>query len=470
MIQAAVIAVNRFGLGARPNELAQVALDPKAWLFKQMTSLQFDNQIANTTSAFEMFSAHRKTRTQRRKSQAAASDAMMENKKPSMAAAEMTNYGKLMRQTQKALLVDGFWQSVQTSQPFSMRLLDFFSNHFSVSTSTVQLNVLGPLLEREAIAPNLFGQFEDLLIAVIKHPAMLLYLDNPYSIGPRSKAGKKNNKRGLNENLAREILELHTLGVDGAYSIDDIQSLAKAISGWSVSHPRDAKQQGFVYRENFHEPGKRLVLGKSYRNIYGEKGVRQGEFILKDLARHPATARFVSHKLAQYFISDNPDTALVNAMANTWQKTNGNLHAVMTTLIEHDSSWQPERQKFKTPREFVVSTLRAIEAKPDKPRYFFKGIIYHLTEMGQQPFEAGSPAGYSNHSDAWTGSDALMKRIDWVNKLNAVTPKSSTNVLTLAEQLFADTLSEQTVLTIKRAESAKQARTLLFMSPEFQRR
>ena len=477
--QQAVIAVNRFGLGARSNELEQAAINPKGWLLKQMVSPQFNtplinSQLVNTELAFKQFSAHRANRVMRNKMQNdMAASSMSGIKSGAAKTGGMTNYAKQMRQTQKQLLVDSLWQSVETSQPFNIRLLDFFSNHFSVSSSTVQLNVLAPLLEREAIAPHLFGRFEHMLIAVVKHPAMLLYLDNAQSTGPnstvgrRSKARRINKGRGLNENLAREILELHTLGIDGGYRIGDIQTLAKAISGWSVSHPKDVKQKGFVYRENMHEPGTRRLLGKNYKE---RRSTQQGERILKDLARHPSTARFVSYKLAQYLISDKPSDELVDAMSDTWQKTNGDLHAVITALVKHDDSWQLERQKFKTPREFVVSALRALEANPNKPKSFFNGIIYHLNEMGQSPFNAGSPAGYSANAEAWTGSDALMKRIDWVNRLNVVTPKLNGTVLALSQQLFADNVSEPTLLAIKRAETARQARTLLFLSPEFQRR
>lgn len=477
--QLAVIAVNRFGLGARPGELVQAAKDPQLWLKNQMVSPQFDPQLADTKTAFEKFSAHRKIRGQQKKiakaqvqsmilepSTVDQSTSMQVMKKNKAMAGGQTRYAKLMRQTQKNLLMSGLWESIETTQPFSMRLLDFFSNHFSVSTSTAQLKVVAPLLEREAIAPYLFGHFEDMLIAVIKHPAMLMYLDNTRSTGPHSKAGRYNKKRGINENLAREIFELHTLGVDGGYHIGDIQELAKALTGWSVSYPADQQQEGFVFRENLHEPGTRIILAKRYRH----EDQRQVEAILKSLARHPSTAKFLSYKLASHFISDQPAPALVAAMATRWQDTNGNLSAVMTTLIEHKGSWQPERQKFKTPREFMVSTLRSIGLEQKSARGFLTGLVYHLTEMGQAPFSAGSPAGYSTYAEDWSGSDALIKRIDWVNRLVTVSPKSLLSAVDLAQQLFAGDISERTLKVLKGAETAQQAYTLLFMSPEFQRR
>ncbi|MDG2473321.1 MAG: DUF1800 domain-containing protein [Pseudomonadales bacterium] len=477
--QHAVIAVNRFGLGARPRDLVKAAKDPQLWLKNQMFSPQLNSQLADTKTAFEQFSAHRKIRGQQKKSAKMQVQSMMLEqptadqsmsmqimKSNKSIASGQTRYAKLMRQTQKNLLIDSLWQSVETTEPFSMRLLDFFSNHFSVSSSTALLKVVAPLLEREAIAPHLFGHFEDMLIAVMKHPAMLMYLDNARSTGPNSRAGRYNKKRGINENLAREIFELHTLGVDGGYHIGDIQELAKALTGWSVSYPADQLQEGFIFREKLHEPGTRIILAKRYRH----EGQRQVEAILKALARHPSTAKFLSYKLACHFISDQPDPDLVSAMATRWQDSKGNLSAVMTTLIEHPSSWQLQRQKFKTPREFVVSTLRSVGLEQKSARGFLTGLVYHLTEMGQAPFSAGSPAGYSTYAKDWSGSDALIKRIDWVNRLVTVSPKLSFSALDLAKQLFADDVSERTLKVLAGAETARQAYTMLFMSPEFQRR
>ena len=453
-VQEAIIAVNRFGLGARSKELIEAQVNPKQWLLSQMVPPSFDLSRINTESAFRQFAIYRE---EQKRAREITNDS---NNK------EMVNFSKPLRQTQKKILFDGFWHSVETTQPFSVRLLDFFSNHFSVSTSSIPLYTLAPLLEREAIAPFIFSRFEDMLIAVIQHPAMLIYLDNTKSTGPNSKIGRNNKKRGLNENLAREIFELHTLGLDSGYKINDIQELAKAISGWSISYPHEIKKFGFIYRDRQHEPGTRIILGREYRDL----GIQQGRAILRDLARDPNTARFISNKLVTYFINDKPDELLVNDMVDTWIKTKGDLRQVITTLIEHHKSWDFDRNKFKTPREFVVSTLRALNLNRNISRPFFKSIVYHIATLGQQPFGSGSPSGYPLKASAWTGSDALMKRIDWVNRLNAVVPKLKTNTLEIAQQLFGDFITEQTLRSIKRAESDRQARTLLFMSPEFQRR
>lgn len=458
----AVIAVNRFGLGARGSELAAAARDPRQWLTQQMVSPSYGASRFTTVAAFQQFSEYRQRVRDQRKAPAQNESSNMQAKGPSGAG---TTPAKVIRQTQRALIFDGLWQSIMSAEPFSMRMLDFFSNHFSVSMTSIQLNVLAPLLERDAVAPHLFGQFEDMLIAVIKHPAMLVYLDNTQSTGPASRVGKK-RQRGLNENLAREILELHTLGIDGGYSLGDIRELARALSGWSISRPRDKAQKGFVYRRDMHEPGARTLLGRRYRD--GE--VEQGEQMLRDLARHPATGRFVCHKLAQHLVSDMPDEGLVDAMSAQWQQTNGNLGAVIRVLIAHDASWREERQKFKTPREFVISTLRALEIQEDSPPRFLRQLHRHLRDMGQAPFGSGSPAGYPISNRHWDGADALMKRIDWANTVVAVSAQSNKSALEISSRLFSTQLDGATRQAMERAETDRQARALLFLSPDFQRR
>ncbi len=342
-----------------------------------------------------------------------------------------------------------------------MRLLDFFSNHFSVSDSNQSMMVLSPILEREAIAPNLFGKFEDLLIAVEQHPAMLVYLNNDRSVGPSSQRGKK--LRGLNENLAREILELHTLGIGGGYRLQDVRELALAISGWSITNENDVGRVGFKFRNKSHEPGQRNILGTSY----AEAGLTQGHAVLRDLARHKKTAQFISYKLAQHLIADEPPKDLVAAMVDTWMKTNGNIKAVITTLVKNSQSWDYEAKKFKTPREFVVSTFRAVNNSQPIDQSLLNIGLRVLGLMGQSPFNAGSPAGYSHLNRAWMGSNALMKRIDWVNLVSRrvrETPQSIVN------RIFDSQLSPLTVKLLAGAESRAQGLALFLLSPEFQRR
>ncbi|MEH6550580.1 MAG: DUF1800 domain-containing protein [Pseudomonadales bacterium] len=446
------IAVNRYGLGSRPGEWQAAKRDPKQWLLDQMVSPQFDPAVGNLDMAYDALAVSRDMKKQKKQMLAQGMEAEKGKNDPT-------------KGLQRNLIRDGFERSLMTEQPFSMRMFDFFSNHFSITTGGNVLGAVGPLLEREAIAPNLFGRFEHMLLAVEQHPAMLVYLNNEKSIGPHSRMGKKKGG-GLNENLAREILELHTLGVDGGYDLDDIQQLAMAISGWSVSRGRDKEpQQGFIFRQYGHEPGKREILGTSY----SQQGVKQGQAVLRDLAKHPSTARFISQKMVRYFISDEPSSDLVDAMENTWMQTGGNIKAVTTTMLGHEDAWAPTLEKFKTPREFVISCLRACDVTPGsrKTARFNKQFVGTLSAMGQAPFKAGSPAGYSSDNESWTGADALMKRIDWVSQL---TDRVKRDPIKVAQQTLGDSLSETTRLAVSRAESRQQGLALLLLSPEFQRR
>ena len=440
--ELATIAVNRFGLGARGSELSDAQLEPREWLLRQLVSPVFDKTLGDTKSAFNVISDIRAYKQRRQQTN---------SRGPKVDEA-------IIRPYKQRLMIDSLELSVETKIPFAFRLLDFFSNHFSVSTSSQSLSILAPTLERDAIAPNLFGKFEDLLIAVEQHPATLIYLNNEKSVGPNSPMGKK--VRGLNENLAREIFELHTLGAGGDFSLDDIRQLAMAISGWSVSDVHETEFSGFKFREKYHEPGSKHILGKSYR----DDGVSQGEAILVDLARHKKTAEFISYKLAQHLIADNPPGELVTAMRDTWIRTEGDLKAVITTMIRHPQSWKSEAQKYKTPREFVISACRAVNDLDTVDEGMLDIALRGLGFMGQKPFGAGSPAGYSQLNRAWMGSDALMKRIDWVNLLSKKTPATVSDV---AERTFASLLSSRTAKSLAGAESRTQGLAMLLLSPEF---
>ena len=441
----ALIAVNRFGLGASGGELSEATQDPEQWLLRQLQSPAFDTALGNTESAYDTIAEIQSYKARHRQNSPG---------EPSVGQKFILPY-------RQRFLMDSLTFSVDTKIPFAVRLLDFFSNHFSVSSLTHSLSILSPTLERDAIAPNLFGKFEDLLIAAVKHPAMLIYLNNEKSVGPNSQEGRR--ARGLNENLAREILELHTLGQGSGYKLEDVRELAMAISGWSVNRENRKKKLGFEFRIKAHEPGVRKVLGKSY----ADSGLDQGQEILRDLARHQKTAEYVSQKLAQHLIADKPPGALVNAMAKAWLETQGDIKAVLTAMVKHKQSWDAEAQKYKTPREFIVSAMRAINHGKAGETRVFKISLRALTQMGQKPFGAGSPAGYSQLNRDWMGSDALMKRIDWANFISKKTDQSPKLV---ADRILDSRLSPLTAALIDGAESRAQGLALLFLSPEFQYR
>lgn len=450
---SAAIAANRFGLGAKPSELEYAEKKPKKWLTAQLTPVSFDQNLPNSNDLLQQLNDYQAIRKQNKKNKVSEEQDKKDKKIRS----------RFIQSTYRKVATDAFVQSINSDNSLAWRLLDFFSNHFSVTANGPVMTVIAATLEREAIADNLFGNFEDMLLAVSKHPAMLIYLNNERSFGPNSKLATKSKRPkkgiGLNENLAREILELHTLGVNGGYSQGDVIELAKGITGWSVANPKRDDDVGFTFRAWGKEPGSRVLLGKTYK----QKGIKQGEAMLKDLATHPSTAKFVCSKLVKHFISDNPDPELVNILVKRWQKTGGNIKEVMQALINSDLAWLAQQQKFKTPREFVQSSLRALNIKSIQ----FKQLFFTLSTFGQQPFNAGSPAGFSDEQQDWDGANALMAKIDWIALL---AKKHSANAETVLQDTLALQPTHHTYKSVIRAESRSQALALMLLSPEFLRR
>ncbi|ARD46034.1 DUF1800 domain-containing protein [Colwellia sp. PAMC 21821] len=442
----AFIALNRFGYGAKEGELNQAVKNPKQWIIEQLQPIAFDNRLPHSNDIFLDHEKYIKEKKHLKKQNNAnqKSNSMLNN---------------MARTNMRLMSADTINKAITSSNSVSWRLLDFFSNHFSVTGNSRLMSGLSSTLEREAIAPNLLGKFEDLLLAVEQHPAMLIYLNNERSFGPNSTISKKRNK-GLNENLAREILELHTLGVKSSYTQFDVIELAKGISGWSVFNPSKERSVGFTFRSNGHEPGIRKLLGISYPS----GGIAQGEQMLRDIAVNPATAKHVCYKLAHHFVSETPSKKLLNIMENTWKHSGGNIKQVMVSLFNSDEAWLDTPQKFKTPREFVISAFRALGTIPPKD----KMLLDSMATLGQKPFNAGSPAGYSDSENDWLGASALMARIDWSVKLSSF--RSKINAEEIMHIALALPPTTHTYKSVIRAESRQQALTLLLMSPEFQRR
>lgn len=471
MTTASMIAVNRFGYGAKPNELILASKSPKEWLIKQLAQsppVAFNSSLPSSSDIFLQLQVYRKNKKAAKKTvkELAGKDLNKPMSREGIVNKKVRNPAlKLLNQ----LASDAIEQAIQSDHSLNWRLLDFFSNHFSVSASGPVMTAIAPTLEREVIAPNLLGNFEDLLVQVCQHPAMLIYLNNERSFGINSqinKNGRGKKKVGLNENLAREILELHTLGVDGGYQQQDVTALAKGITGWSVARIGRDEGSGFLYRANGHEPGNFTLLGKSYKK--SRKNAKQGEMMLRDLANHPATARHVSFKLAHHFISEQPPESLINKMVKRWLATKGNIKEVVITLINAEESWHVDSQKFKTPREFVISSLRSIGGNKKMNQ---RQLMKSLSALGQKPFNAGSPAGFSDSGNDWNGGSALMARIDWSAALSSkLSFKHKVNVENIMTNSFGLHISELSYKTVLRAESKEQAMTLLLMSPEFQRR
>jgi uncharacterized protein (DUF1800 family) len=469
----AAIAANRFGLGARPGELASAGGDPRGWLLAQLhgpyqKSAEL-NGLAPGREILATFLAARAMREAQKKAIARESASDASAVKPALDSVREQLLPHYMAQATARTRI-----ALLSESSFRERLLHFWSNHFAVSVDKpICLGTAGAL-ENEAIRPRIDGRFADLLLAVETHPAMITYLDNERSAGPHSELGVRAARRrrdaapgkiGLNENLAREILELHTLGVDGGYTQSDVTAFAAVITGWSIGGGKGPLAEGepgaFVFRDVLHEPGAKRVLDRRYPDA----GMAQGQAVLRDLAAHPATARHLATKLARHFVADDPPAALVDRLARAYGASDGHLPSVYEALVSADEAWQPEAQKFKQPCEFVYSALRALEAAPEKP----KVLLASFEVLGQRHWSPGSPAGWPDRQADWSGADALMKRIQWSVAL-ADRIGDSRSATATASAALGSLATPHTLKSLERAASGSQALTLLLMSPEFQRR
>jgi uncharacterized protein (DUF1800 family) len=359
--------------------------------------------------------------------------------------------------------------ALHTSAPFVERLVHFWSNHFAVSVDKLLVVGLAGGFEADAIRPHVLGRFEDLLLAVVRHPAMLLYLDQAQSIGPGSPAAlraqeRQQRARGLNENLAREILELHTLGVRSGYSQDDVTEFARALTGWTL--PGDDFVDGgaatFRFVRALHEPGARTVLGRGY----AESGEQQARAILHDLVTAPATARHIARKLARHFVADDPPPALVERLANTFSRSGGDLPSVYRELVASPEAWQPASAKFKSPWEWAISSFRAL-GRSEMPAMQATNL---MAQLGQPVWRPGSPAGYDDMAGTWAAPDALIRRVEVAQRI-AAQAGDAIDARALAPRVLpGGALGEATAAAIHRAESSGTALALLLVSPEFLRR
>ena len=451
MNRDAVIAVNRFGLGAGPGELAAAGADPRGWLAQQAgqpaPAYPEFGRLAHSSEALKEYP--RWIASLRTAGARSVEETFREH------------FGPIILEEVGARLA----AAAATPAPFHERLAWFWANHFTVSAEKPVVFALVGSFEREAIRPHVAGRYADMLLAAASHPAMILYLDNHLSVRrgwkprrpPRSAAFPA--PTGLNENLAREILELHTLGVNGGYTQADVTEFARVLTGWTVG---GQASRGFLFDPARHEPGPRALLGRTY----AEDGVAQGEAVLRDLAAHPATALHVATKLARHFIADEPPPGAVARIARAFRDTDGHLPSVYGALLDCPEAWERPLAKLKSPIEYVVSCLRALPAsRAAKPQALF----FALRGMGQRPFFATSPQGWPDTAQAWAGADALWKRIEWAGIL-AARAGSGVDPLRLASESYGEALGAATRLAIERAESRQQGLALWLASPEFQRR
>jgi uncharacterized protein (DUF1800 family) len=515
--QAALVALNRFGLGARggaSGDFINAASDPRGFVKAELSQpnrvlLEVPGLMSTPDLAQEVF-AYQLEKKQAREA-AAKSGAPMPSeanpaqpsadakpqrrnlsldrmameiapKEPAKESADNANAAmmppdamtpnpakpppqqlNIIQKTYRAEALARLQRAMLADCGFAERLVMFWSNHFCISANKGPLaRMWAGAFEREAIRPHVFGRFGEMLKSVEQHPAMLFFLDNQQSLGPDSRAGQNRN-RGLNENLAREIMELHTLGVGGGYTQDDVTSLARILTGWTF-----AGRQGllgtpgsFIFNANAHEPGPQRWLGKTYE----DSGVAQGEAALADIARHPSTAKFIATKFARHFVADDPPPALVARLQDVFHSSDGDLKALATTLVDSDEAWQTPRTKLRSPYEFLVATGRLLGRMPEDPNRFLGG----LNLLGQPLWSPAGPNGFADTNAAWAAPEGLKLRLDISAQ---VASKLADNIdpRDLLELVAADAASPETRHTIDRAESRQQALALLLMSPEFQRR
>lgn len=441
MSAVGLLAASRFGLGARPGELARIGADPRGWARAQIVgSPELPAMLAGLASSDK---AAAEFGRQRRRSDAAAQNFLQQTAR--QAYVEEAGLRTLAQ--------------IRTGVPLVERLVAFWSNHFTVSVQRPTVLALAGPFEREAIRPHIFGRFADLLLAVTRHPAMLSYLDQVSSIGPNSRAGQR-RQRGLNENLAREILELHTLGVDGGYTQGDVTEFARILTGWSLAGLDDTRPGSYLFRPMIHEPGGKTLLGRRF----AEAGESEGTAALAMLASHRSTARHIATKLARHFIADRPPAAAIERLAAVFATSGGDLRAVTHAVLELPEAWAAPATKIKTPTEFVVSALRATGADPEPQR-----VLPALQLLGQAPYAAPSPAGWPDAADQWLGPESVIRRAEWAAALanrisRAIEPTA------LLAQALGDGARAETRQAVQRAASVVDAIAVVFASPEFQRR
>ena len=351
-----------------------------------------------------------------------------------------------------------------TGDGFRERLVAFWADHFTATGRGAMDGMLPYALVEDAIRPNLTANFEALLMAAILHPAMLLYLDQPQSFGPSSRAGKRQGK-GLNENLARELLELHTLGVGADYGQTDVRQMAELLTGLTYDATR-----GTRFDPRRAEPGAETVLGR----VYGGDEMIPIRQVLRDLAAHPATARHVCGKLAVHFVSDTPDPAMVEAMVAAWDASGGYLMQVYAAMLRHPAAWAMGRSKARQPFDFIVAALRALQIPPqvifDLPDARLRKLILRpMAEMGQPWKAPRGPDGWPEAVSAWITPAGLAARIDWTMRVPAALGDLP-DPAALASRALADAADTALLTAIGRAESVAEGVGLVLASPAFNRR
>jgi uncharacterized protein (DUF1800 family) len=485
---AAALAVHRFGFGPSRDSISAIAGDPRGALLADLdrpgagyvvAKLPSSAAAARAISDFRAEEQAKSKLAQRAKKLAEANNVASlvdcgrsRSNEPCAAPAEAGNRQApqppqppptpLPQQIFQNEAVARYEAAVGAEIGLVERLVWFWSNHFCISADK-DVAMVGAY-EREAIRTHVLGRFGDMLAAVESHPAMLYYLDNVRSMGANSVAGI-NGDKGLNENLAREILELHTLGVRSGYSQADVTSFANVLTGWTSTDAADPAHGGeFLFNKRLHEPGEQTVLGK----FYAEAGVEQGRAVLADLARHTATAQHIAQKLACHFVADAPPPPLVAKLARAFMESDGNLKTVAKTLVTADEAWTPARTKLKRPSEWIVSALRltSVPWNTSAGPWNIGRVLGVQAGLGESLWRPPAPNGWPDTEAAWI--DGIPHRLDVANEFAGRLPNA--DPAALLESGLGPLASNHTREAIAHAESRTQALALLVMAPEFLRR
>jgi uncharacterized protein (DUF1800 family) len=476
------LAAHRFGLGEA--SLDSIGGDAQRWLLAQIgpAEAQRGAELVSGVEGLRRFALYQRTQRAQPAVANPAADA-------AMAGADMSAGMGGQAKPAEQQFVEHFRHIVQadvrarlntaalSSRPFNERLALFWANHFTVSLAKGSTRGLVGAFEREAIRPHIGGSFESLLKAAVHHPGMLRYLDNDNSAGPDSPMVRRRAQRaagrngeppritGLNENLAREVLELHTLGVAGGYSQRDVTEFARVLTGWRVPMRELLEDPPEVPASRFeaawHQPGTKTVLGQSYA-----EGPQALDAVLHDLAVHPSTARFIATKLARHFVADDPPAALVARLQASFSDSGGDLPSLYRTLIRSPEAWAPQPAKLKSPEEFVLSSVRLLKMGEQA---FARVPDGGIGQLGQRVHAAPSPAGWPDRAEEWLGPDAVWKRVEWVTRV-ADRVGRQVDARQLARASLGPLLQESTAQQIERAADGPQALALLLLAPEFQRR
>jgi uncharacterized protein (DUF1800 family) len=521
-----VHVLNRIGFGAASGDIDRVRrMGLQTYIDQQLhPSRLADDGMAARLSSFQTLSKTTRemaeqyflpaqmARQEQQRRQAAQDPAMSAGNPPAerprqeeRPRPEMMNAGQTAAIRMERLALTELAQAKVMRAAYSERqleevLVDFWFNHFNVFAGKGQVRVYLGEYERDAIRPHVLGKFRDLLQATAESPAMLFYLDNWQSAAPEGAArsvpmrpvrpvrpvrpGRRadfprpampaapapapNRRRGLNENYARELMELHTLGVDGGYTQKDVQEVARAFTGWTIANPRQGG--GFRFDPRMHDDGEKIVLG---HKIKGGGGKKDGDDVIALLAKHPSTARFIATKLARRFVADAPPKALVDRGAQRFRETDGDIREVVRAIVTSPEFFAAEayRAKVKTPLEFVVSAVRAtgVQVTNALP------LVQAIRTMGMPIYGCQPPTGYADQAEAWVNSGALLNRMNFAVLLTSGRQPGALGIATIAgDQVVASSLagdiSEPTASTVAKATHPSQALALVLGSPEFQRR